>query len=145
MTGLANGTKCFFTVEAVNSVGNSAPSNEASATPVAGVPVQRIYGTDAIGTSIAISQAELPSLARPRRSSSPVPTSSPTPSQAVRWQQKWEARCSSPPEHLRAQAWTHGSRPRSSESCLSGIPSTSSVARLLLAPISTVPSRAWDM
>jgi hypothetical protein len=60
VTGLANGTKCFFTVEAVNSVGNSAPSNEASATPVAGVPVQRIYGTDAIGTSIAISEAELP-------------------------------------------------------------------------------------
>ena len=33
MTGLANGTKYYFTVEAVNGVGSSGPSNELSATP----------------------------------------------------------------------------------------------------------------
>ncbi|HWG72759.1 MAG TPA: fibronectin type III domain-containing protein, partial [Acidimicrobiales bacterium] len=33
--GLTNGTTYYFTVEAINAIGNSAPSNEASATPVA--------------------------------------------------------------------------------------------------------------
>ena len=37
-TGLTNGTKYYFTVEAVNGVGNSSASNEASATPVATPP-----------------------------------------------------------------------------------------------------------
>ncbi|MHB1964056.1 MAG: choice-of-anchor Q domain-containing protein, partial [Acidimicrobiales bacterium] len=35
VTGLTNGTTYYFTVEAVNSVGSSAASNQASATPVA--------------------------------------------------------------------------------------------------------------
>jgi hypothetical protein len=35
VTGLTNGTPYFFTVEAVNGVGNSLPSNEVSATPSA--------------------------------------------------------------------------------------------------------------
>jgi hypothetical protein len=60
VSGLTRGTKYYFIVEAVNVVGYSPPSNEASVTPVSGVPVQRIYGTDAIGTSIAVSQAEYP-------------------------------------------------------------------------------------
>jgi hypothetical protein len=59
-TGLTNGTKYYFIVEALNDVGSSPPSNEASSTPVAALPVQRIYGTDAIGTAIAVSQAEFP-------------------------------------------------------------------------------------
>jgi hypothetical protein len=37
-TGLTNGTTYYFTVEAVNGVGNSSASNEASATPVAAPP-----------------------------------------------------------------------------------------------------------
>ena len=37
VTGLTNGTQYFFTVKAVNSVGSSSASNEASATPVATV------------------------------------------------------------------------------------------------------------
>jgi chitodextrinase len=32
VTGLANGTKYYFTVASVNPAGNSAPSNEANAT-----------------------------------------------------------------------------------------------------------------
>jgi hypothetical protein len=55
-----NGTKYYFIVEALNGVGYSPPSNEASATPASGVPVSRIYGTDAIGTAIAVSEAEFP-------------------------------------------------------------------------------------
>jgi hypothetical protein len=58
--GLMNGTKYYFIVEALNGVGYSPPSNEASATPASGVPVSRIYGTDAIGTAIAVSEAEFP-------------------------------------------------------------------------------------
>ena len=36
VAGLTNGTTYYFTVEAINSVGNSAPSNEASAAPFVG-------------------------------------------------------------------------------------------------------------
>jgi len=38
VTSLTNGTKYYFTVEAVNSVGSSSASNEVSATPAATVP-----------------------------------------------------------------------------------------------------------
>lgn len=39
LTGLANGTRYFFTVEAINANGHSAASNEASATPVAATSI----------------------------------------------------------------------------------------------------------
>ena len=61
VTGLANGTTYYFTVEAINSVGNSAPSNEASATPFATTTsaptvtsVSPNSGTTAGGTSVTI-------------------------------------------------------------------------------------------
>ena len=41
--GLTNRTTYYFTVEAVNAVGNSAPSNEASATPAAPLSVTTTY------------------------------------------------------------------------------------------------------
>ena len=45
VTGLTNGTTYYFTVEAVNALGASAASNQASATPMAGPPPVTLYAT----------------------------------------------------------------------------------------------------
>ena len=53
VSGLTDGTTYYFTVEAVNAVGNSAPSNQASATPAASptVPTATV-GTDPAGVGV---------------------------------------------------------------------------------------------
>ena len=52
-TGLTNGAAYFYTVRAVNAAGTSPPSNEASATPRAGVPTAPLNLTASAGNASA--------------------------------------------------------------------------------------------